>query len=598
MQREPRKRRAKEPLAEPKARKTATTKKNATSKKTAANAASGVGEDVLALIIIELKKWRLFDPSSLCALAFTSKRIRAGLPFHDIVREATVPRLIERRRCALRQAYLNKHYFGVADDGGVWWKNAEYDREAAALEATPCTDADVLAYCQLSTPDWLHAFQNMHSRYQLTYLGDRHQLLVSYMCTFEMLISHLRRHLFFDRTPKLSINGTMPRKDAIVAQVLKQQRDGTISIVCPDFGHPHMFDLHLTKAPMTLMPGEDAVIERHLPIAHPPAHVNTETSSVEAWFPYLSKFISNGGQVSIGRQAHHHMMVLSGERIVHRHFKHMGSLQRYLESADQHCRRYFESAEDEYDPYADEDEDDEDADDEETATTDGVPSYNDGVSPSIPDTESECMVDGSRSFNADVVFPHLSKYISAKGWQSIELNVFGSRYATVHKGVQSNSIMAIAITHPPSTSLDHMLTELNACVAPGPLKARTDAIKKRKQQQELIPAHLKYRRFLFYMKHAQILQQGQVFRSRPGTTCMSTRWSATTSLRRRVPTRSSCSLSSVPPSRSVRKLAGRLARARRAERVPQDARLGALCGHEPGLPRALLAQRPRVLGRA
>ncbi|OQR97656.1 hypothetical protein ACHHYP_20463 [Achlya hypogyna] len=497
MQRAPRKRRGKEPPALP----VAATKMAKTTKTT-----SDLGEHIVSLLLGDLKKWRLFDAASLWALSLTSRRLRDGLPLEEIVKESVVPRMVELRVAALRRAHFNKRYFGVPDDGLEWWADKDFEAAKTEVMAAPVSDADVLGYCQLTVPHWQRAFQHLHSRFRLTFLGDHHQLLLSYLCTFEMLTAHLQRNIFFDRSPKLYLNGTLPPPDAVVSTVLRQQRDCTISIMCPDFGHPHMFDLQLAKVPMVFLPSPEPVLGQHDPIVVPPLHCGELTSSVDTWFPFLSKFVANGGQVSFGRQAHHHMMLLSGGQIVHRHYKHMGSLQRYLESADQHCRRYLESSEDEYDPYADDDDDNETDGATSTPTTS---SY--GLSPVAIDDDGEAMIDGACSFNADVVFPHLSKFISAKGWQSIELNVFGSRYATVHKGVQSNSIMAIAITYPPSPNLQHMLTELNACVAPGSLKARTDAIKKRKQQQEAIPAHLKCRRFLVFMKHATILQQGQVF---------------------------------------------------------------------------------------
>ncbi|OQS07999.1 hypothetical protein THRCLA_00028 [Thraustotheca clavata] len=471
------------------------------------------GEYVLLWILNEFKKWRLFDTQTIYALLSTTKRLRMCMPIREIVSEFVVPRMLESRIAALRKAHFDKLFFRPHDQGLEWWAGKEFERGKAEIMATPIEENEVLSYCLLSTPNWTRAFENLHCRFKLTFLGDRHQLLVSYLCTFEMLTAHLRRHLFFDRSPKLYVNGTLPPTDAIVSQVLRAQHDITISIMCPDFGHPHMFDLQLSNGPTTFCPGDDPVIERHHPIAYPPINSSELTSSVDTWFPFLSKFVSNGGQVSIGRQAHHHMMLLSGDQIVHRHFKHMGSLQRYFESADQHCRRYLESSEDEYDPYAEEDDDETSSGNGRTTEGTTQQTYHDGMSMDSPPIEDdgEKMIAGACSFNADVVFPHLGKFIAAKGWQSIELNVFGSRYATVHKGVQSNSIQAIAITYPPSSTLQHMLTELNACVAPAPLKARTDAIKKRKQEQEAIPANLKYRRFLISMKHAQILQQGQVF---------------------------------------------------------------------------------------
>ncbi|KAF0700661.1 Aste57867_8839 [Aphanomyces stellatus] len=462
-----------------------------------------VAETVLHMMCSDLKLWRLFDAATLLALSTTSKRLHAVIPWTEVVQDGAAPIIKEKRIMALKRSLMKKEFIG--HHHMWWWTSPEFEADERKIRASTVTPEDVMEHCliPLHRPNWKLAFHRMHGRYQGTYLGLRHQLHLTYLCTFLQLADHLKASLFHDRNPKCYVNGICFMNDDVISQVLPAQGTNVISINCPDFGQPHMFDLTISSFRLTILPSNastDAIVTKHVPIATTAAVASESAAldaallSVDKWFPHLSTFISQKGCVSLGRQAHHYMMILAGEEIVHRHFKHMGSLQRYLESADQHCRRWLSRPQDG------------------SGTSDGDEESDEDNPPfSSANIEQEVEIESMSTFNADLCFPQLAKFVAAKGWQSIELNVFRSRYAMVCKGAQSKSIQAWDITASESFSLQHMLRELDLCVGAANVKARNQQIKSLKTKEESIPKDKEHLRFLIFMKHATVLKQGSVF---------------------------------------------------------------------------------------
>ncbi|RHY31273.1 hypothetical protein DYB32_003643 [Aphanomyces invadans] len=443
------------------------------------------------------KMWRLFDAATLAALAMTSKRIREGIPWRDVVMYTANSIVKAKRIQSVKRSLMKKEFIG--NHHIYWWTSPEFEMEERRIKESTITPDDVMAHCLIPPhqPNWQLAFHRLHGRYQATFLGQRHQLYLLHLCTFLQLADHLKETLFQDRYPNCYVNGVAQMTDDIIATVLQAQQTNVISIMCPDFGQPHMFDLTVTSFRLVLLPSippSAPVVTRHVPLqtTEPPA--TDVGASVDKWFPHLASFISQKGCVSLGRQAHQYMMILSGEDIVHRHFKHMGSLQRYLESADQHCRRWLSRSSDSSGTSEGDDESDEDN-----------PLF------TSANIEQEVQIDSMATFNADLCFPHLAKFVAAKGWQSIELNVFRSRYAMVCKGAQAKSIQAWDMTTSESFTLQDMLKELNTCVCAANVKARNQQIRTLKTQEENVPKDKEHLRFLVYMKNATVVQRGAVF---------------------------------------------------------------------------------------
>ncbi|RHY14875.1 hypothetical protein DYB36_001019 [Aphanomyces astaci] len=447
----------------------------------------------------EVDLWRLFDAATLAALATTSKRIRGAIPWSEVVMLTAEPIVKSKRILSLKRVLMKREFIG--NHHLWWWTSPEFEAGERVIQESTITPDDVMEHCLIPTPQpsWQLAFHRLHGRYQATYLGERHQLYLTHLCTFLQLADHLKESLFRDRNPSCYVNGVAYTTDDVVSTVLRAQRTNVISIVCPEFGQPHMLDVTVTSFDLHfILPSTAAVVTRHVPIPKP-SDPAIGSSSVDKWFPHLASFISQKGCVSLGRQAHHYMMVLSGEEIVHRHFKHMGSLQRYLESADQHCRRWLSRSSDGSGTSEGDGGDDDDDSDE-----DNPPFASANI-------EQEVQVDSLATFNADLCFPHLAKFVAAKGWQSVELNVFRSRYAMVCKGPKAKSIQAWDLTSSEAFSLQHMLSELNACVCAANVKARNHQIRTLKTLEETIPKDKEHLRFLVYMKHATVVQRGAVF---------------------------------------------------------------------------------------
>ncbi|CAK4698588.1 unnamed protein product [Aphanomyces euteiches] len=443
---------------------------------------------------VDLNQWRLFDASSLVALCNTSKKLHGAIPWNEVVMQIATPIIHKKHIMALKRALMKKEFIGPHHIW--WWSSPEFEQDEKKILASTMTQDDIMEHCMIPRhrPSWMQAFYRLHGRYQATFLGQRHQLHLSFLCTFHQLADHLKESLFHDRSPQCYVNGICCMSDDVISQYLPAQGTNVISINCPDFGQPHMFDLTITSFHLTLQPHDVStapVVTKHVPLQTSTPITNEEGLSVDKWFPHLSAFISQKGCVSLGRQAHHYMMILAGEEIVHRHGKHMGSLQRYLESADQHCRRWLSRSQDGSGTS-------EDSDDESPTFTSA-------------NIEQEVQIDSMETFNADLCYPHLAKFVAAKGWQSIELNVFRSRYAMVCKGVQSKSIQAWEMTATEAFSLQHMLRELNACVCTANVKLRNQQIKSLKVKEDAIPKDKEHLRFLVYMKHATVLNQGTVF---------------------------------------------------------------------------------------